>query len=720
MAGLTPICRSPVRRVQHLDESGGHRRVRVEKRTRTGPPQCALVACGMGPEPSPARGFAPDVPRVSSAIRGWLRHAAKRGRGTRLHPAFGAAAVALTALAVAALFIAGSAPPATPRVPTALRHTRAALEESLRAPGATDAVAAELRRGFDIPLALSEILPQSSRYALLTRLQSASRAESQGPRLLMLHVVGKSPAGRLDAVATAMSYARLTDRFLVILWDTAQSRGAFDPDSLLTRVAVATAPVSNMYAGSSVESVAATAPDAAGTGASAQLVNAPLFVPVNGLYLKPSDVDWAEFHFSYFTELADAGSNRLDFVASLKSRHIFLRSQSALLGKYSPMGSGVMDLAACFTAGPSMRRSFYSFIKPWTFPHLNDGAVSDILHRVYTVPWVFLGAMSDRVRRKLLRALDHSTSKRVFFVHAQYGLGNRLRALGSAMAVSKVTGRVLVLIWEPDVHLNCTFNDLFANDLIVMEKLDMDWPPTAMHSNDRALASVDFFNFMRHLGAHVHNPNKVTVNPRSGRHVYVKTAYVVRSVFTPRIISSTSAYWRTMRETLVPVPEVMDWVQDPGLQDISNMIGVHIRSRTIENDIKGVSEEFYGDGSRTTDYWRRLTGIATFEKKLARLNPKYRFFVAADMRESIRALETRFGSHRVFSIRRDDDCVTRDVECAKLALADILLLSRVRILLGSNWSSFTEGAVRISGKLKILLAGVHFGRAPSPASKNKS
>lgn len=336
--------------------------------------------------------------------------------------------------------------------------------------------------------------------------------------------------------------------------------------------------------------------------------------------------------------------------------------------------------------------------------------VADLLNRVYGVPFMFIEGMSDMSKRSLLRALDRSTSKRAFFIHAMYGLGNRLRALGSAMAVAQVTGRVLVLIWEPDVHLNCRFTDLFVNDIIVLDKFNMGWPPGDANTKDHAMRTVDFYNFMRFNGKHIHNPLTELVNPRSGRHVYVKSAYVVRSSFTPRIISTTSRYWKLMREQLVPKADIMYLVHDPSFVNIRGMVGVHIRSRTIENDIKGVSEEFYGNGSRTTDHWRRLTGLKTFEAKIMRLSLRYKFYVAADAREAITELERKFGSHRIFSLPRDEDCVTRDVECAKLALADILLLSKVPTLLGSHWSSFTEGAVRLSGRVKVLLAGVHFGR----------
>lgn len=558
-------------------------------------------------------------------------------------------------------------------------HTSATLITSLADPLNQPHIENALVRSFDIPPSLTRKIPPTQRYQLLCQLQNAKNTKTLLPlRLFVLHVVGPSPPDRLAAVATALAYARNTNRILLIMWDL--GRGA--------------TPIGNKHPIIPIQ----------------QLDNHNIIITyVNQLYLTPNLTHWSEFQINYYTT-NHAGGYPLDMVAALQTRHIFYRTHRKVEGRYASLPKGISMLAQLFRPSSAMEPAWLSFSSNWLFPHLSLSQITDLLNRVYGVPFLFLEGLSHDGKQKLLRALIKSSSKRAFFVHAQYGLGNRLRALGSAMAVAQVTGRVLVLIWEPDVHLNCRFSDLFVNDFIVIEKLNMNWPPGDANTKDHAMRTVDFYNFMRFNGKHIHNPLTELVNPRTGRHVYVKTAYVVRSSFTPRIISTHSRYWKLMREQLIPQAEIMYLVHDPSFINIQGMVGVHIRSRTIENDIKGVSEEFYGKGSRTTDHWRRLTGLKTFEAKIMRLSLRYKFFVAADSREAIHLLEQKFGSHRIFSIPRDKDCVTRDVECAKLALADILLLAKVPTLLGSHWSSFTEGAVRLSGRVKVLLAGVHFGR----------
>lgn len=536
-----------------------------------------------------------------------------------------------------------------------------------------------LANTFDIPPSLTQKLSLETRHELLSKLQQAQAIDpNHNPlRLFVLHVVGSVPHDRLESMARGITYAQHTNRLLLILWDTGFGGEIFGVNPIQTIPAIKKKNI--------------------------------LFTYVDSLHLKPNVSHWSEYQMNYYTHSGVKVGYPLDSVAVLRTRHIFHRTQPTVEGRYAEISPGVMSLPTFFKPTSAMQRSWVNFLREWTFPHMDIAEIADLLNRVYGIPWIFLDGLSDDGRKKLLRALSKSTSKRAFFVHAQFGLGNRLRALGSAMAVAELTGRVLVLIWEPDAHLHCRFSDLFVNDIITIDKLNMNWPPGDSNTKDHAMGTVDFYNFMRFNGKHIHNPNTEHVNPQSGRHVYVKSAYVVRSSFAPRIVSPHSKYWRIMRERLVPQVEIMTIVHDPSFVNIRRMIGVHIRSRTIENDIKGVSEDFYGSGSQTTDYWRRRTGLNTFKVRIKRLSPRYKFFVAADDRTVIKELEQEFGAHRIFSVPRDEDCVTRDEECAKLALADILLLSKVPILLGSHWSSFTEAAVRLSGRVKVLLAGVHFG-----------
>ena len=45
-----------------------------------------------------------------------------------------------------------------------------------------------------------------------------------------------------------------------------------------------------------------------------------------------------------------------------------------------------------------------------------------------------------------------------------HGLANRLRSYCSAHAYARATGRKLLLLWEPDVHTQTRWDELFERD----------------------------------------------------------------------------------------------------------------------------------------------------------------------------------------------------------------------------------------------------------------
>jgi hypothetical protein len=68
--------------------------------------------------------------------------------------------------------------------------------------------------------------------------------------------------------------------------------------------------------------------------------------------------------------------------------------------------------------------------------------------------------------RAALDVLRTRGSQRYVIVIVKYGLGNRLRALASAMSVAAATSRPLLLVWSRDAHCNCSFADLFEDSAL--------------------------------------------------------------------------------------------------------------------------------------------------------------------------------------------------------------------------------------------------------------
>lgn len=338
----------------------------------------------------------------------------------------------------------------------------------------------------------------------------------------------------------------------------------------------------------------------------------------------------------------------------------------------------------------------------------------DRLHALFSIPRMLLKGMTTLGKKLLLLKLESkkrrgNPSPRAIFVHTQYGLGNRLRALGSAMAFARKTDRVLVLIWVPDQHLNCRYTDLFVgnDEFVVSDSFDAgeEWPFRNNSASDEAMQRVKWYNYMRVNGTQVNSPAD-PITDDTGYHVYVSTCYVIQSPVTPFIIRTTSSFWHVLR-SLSPQIEVLRLVERFSSYPLSEMIGIHIRGKSIKTDISGVTATNYtAESSRTTDFWRNLTQVDTFIAEMRRQPVDQLFYVAADSKDVFSRLEREFPS-RVFYTPRT--CDSRDRECLPFALADILLLAKCSSLRGSYWSSFSELSTRIGGA-RFLLAGIDFGR----------
>ncbi len=61
----------------------------------------------------------------------------------------------------------------------------------------------------------------------------------------------------------------------------------------------------------------------------------------------------------------------------------------------------------------------------------------------------------------LLAVLQRRETRRHLIIHVQYGLGNRLRALASAMSVAAARHMPMLVVWARDAHCNCSFSELF-------------------------------------------------------------------------------------------------------------------------------------------------------------------------------------------------------------------------------------------------------------------
>lgn len=274
------------------------------------------------------------------------------------------------------------------------------------------------------------------------------------------------------------------------------------------------------------------------------------------------------------------------------------------------------------------------------------------------------------------------------FVDVRHGLGNRLRAMASGAAIAGATGRELVIVWTPDHHCRARLRDLFH------------WPGGAVVEGATPSPDATFLNYME---GEPDAAKGAVLQLTGGRDAWVRTAHV---------INHPASHWmaenRALRD-LSPAAGVQHLLrQMPASFDI----GLHVRMqgaaghRVASHDRV---ENWTAEAHEQIVHWRGQSHhdrfIARLEQRL-KTAPDSRFFLAADMKQSYLAFQDRFGDRVQFLPRRKYD---RSVDQLRHAMADILLLARSRHLMRSNWSSFSEAAMRLSAHPQTSeIAGVDF------------
>lgn len=396
-----------------------------------------------------------------------------------------------------------------------------------------------------------------------------------------------------------------------------------------------------------------------------------------------------------------------------------------------PATSNSLTISANWTP-----KSLKTLSPPEEYTKAWDLAIGRRLHDSYSVPWDIIAALTVEHKELLLRRLMGRTENReraarlaldaagkanemvdinkiavprIFLCHCMHGLGNRLRALASCMSFAKETARELVIVWEKDSHIEASFDDLYKSPMVVVNKMPVQWPFEGIEKWDAAWSSFKFFNYMEMEKRGAVKGQKIANYPF--KHMYYKGAYIIEPV------NSELTNWdkdNANLRTLEPVKIVTDYLATLGARGLGgdNIIGMHIRNRTLARDIKNVNfVSEYGDSATATmNMWRQKSGVQSFIGEMQRLikeKPSVKFFIATDTVEVMGQLIDAFGKDRILSVERT--CDERNGACVRFALVDMYALSKCKALYGSNWSSFTEAAERLGG-LKAKLAGVDFAK----------
>lgn len=287
-------------------------------------------------------------------------------------------------------------------------------------------------------------------------------------------------------------------------------------------------------------------------------------------------------------------------------------------------------------------------------------------------------------------------------VELSHGLGNRLRALASAAGIAQQTGRRLVVVWEPDVHLRASHEQLF-----VLEDVE-EWVDRSFLSCAQRSPAYVVYDFL----AHSANNDRV-INTSQSLHIYVRTAFVFfHDLFDEETADLT---YQTLKK-FKPSVEVKDSLRrmrqnlwDQHHVDVADTLAVHIRMQgDLAQDVPGILSLQNNDphsasmtmksvaNSRQLCHYRYF---AANVERYIKTNKSVVAVVAADTNEASAALKNISKSNVFIPHLPEHQFCTAEFArvgyCVQLAFAEMLLLSEANSFLFSSASSFSELIAKI-------------------------
>ena len=192
------------------------------------------------------------------------------------------------------------------------------------------------------------------------------------------------------------------------------------------------------------------------------------------------------------------------------------------------------------------------------------------------------------------------------------GLGNRLRPLSSAYAISKETGRELAQYWDNSTTngVMANFDDLFENDIRIISAEELEQLDSFVIYSD--LGIID--RLSKKYGLH---SLKKMANSGNGR-VCTRESYQNNNVESNVILYCNNFIPNTNRslchefiQNLVPVKEIREKIE-------------------MESESLGINKEIIGIHARGTDFNVDVSYYVNQIKQLLSSNSELKFFLSTD------------------------------------------------------------------------------------------
>jgi len=292
-----------------------------------------------------------------------------------------------------------------------------------------------------------------------------------------------------------------------------------------------------------------------------------------------------------------------------------------------------------------------------------------------------------------------SPSGRYLVVTPYAGMSNRLRVLASAKIMAAVTGRQLVVHWAPQENeAPPKWNDLFYNPIPLFEhSLLATQDGCSLSDITRAKEGNPMINNLGSQNDSTKRIHLINLPDVKEPVVYFGTSMNFKPGETYLSTDEYEARYRLFYQNLDPMLRVTNDVtafrKDHGF-DQKYMIGVHYRAwatgKADERDIKALDREHkYLDGFFAEMRKAMALPLAATDNK-----PVAFFLTTDDASIKAKILAMPEFSNRIFTTSYAID--RGSVEGMQNALIDWFLLGSTEYIIGTNSSSFSDEAARLT------------------------
>lgn len=316
-------------------------------------------------------------------------------------------------------------------------------------------------------------------------------------------------------------------------------------------------------------------------------------------------------------------------------------------------------------------------------------ALETLLHDKFGVPWF----TCKKKTLLQLQQLYFSFKSKKIILRVYNGLGNRLRAMASAKVIADCTGRSLIIIWKKDEHCNCNFEDIFDLSSCLLYNITDDFNETLLQFG------FDIYDYEQESDL------ERIIKTESCLDIYIRSACVLthKDVTWSSICEALYVLFKPVRE----IQETIECFQKTFSVPVESMIGIHIRMGQEGYSFEDTSR--WSENSKNSlTKWRNKSHYLHFQTEMEGLlqsNPSVVFYVAADNQFIYDHFEKVFGNTKIVFLKRN--MYDRSLEQVKTAVIDLHFLSRCKVFYASNWSSFSEIAMRL-GRKQTFISGVNF------------